>query len=190
MVSIEQRKRYFFTFTVFAGWLKLNCQVLGLNRYLLPHPLLRHRHDRYADAWVCGDEPGQTRLLMSVGQQAGAANHQQDEVGDCRILAYQKRIYTSLQMISVGPPLVRPPDGWDNPDFNRLVCKIRVDHHLANAFFKHLWAYGNQPLNEIERNLAPTQVPSFCGLRCAVLVLVSWIACVVGAVHLLVPALN
>ncbi len=59
----------------------------------------------------------------------------------------------------LGPPLRRPPVEWEEggPDQGR-------------------WAWGNEPVSDIERNVAPRARPALCGLRLLVLLAASWVA--------------
>jgi hypothetical protein len=113
----------------------------GLTRFLLPHPLLSRR------------APGSSHRRRASRQSSYEANAN-DNNDDAAV---------------VGPPLVRPPLGWNNPDANTDL----------------LWAYGRQRKGEVERGLAPVKVPSHCYLRCAGALAVVW----VGAVLVVVTAL-
>jgi hypothetical protein len=63
-------------------------------------------------------------------------------------------------ILEVGPPLVRPPPGWEDP---------------AGALMGR-WAWGNEPAGEEERNLAPRRRPKFLALPLCALLLLAWIS--------------
>eukprot|EP01036_Dinobryon_divergens_P022078 gene22078-30313_t len=73
--------------------------------------------------------------------------------------------------IQVGDPLPRPPPGWD----------IRTPNSSTR------WAWGNEEPSQLERLVAPRLAPSYCMLRCAVLICVTWclLACITVSLTLL-----
>ncbi|TFJ85721.1 hypothetical protein NSK_003226 [Nannochloropsis salina CCMP1776] len=60
----------------------------------------------------------------------------------------------------VGPPVPRPPMDWEE-EAGRDDAR---------------WAWGNEPMSEVERNVAPRARPSWCGVRLFVLLVASWAA--------------
>lgn len=76
------------------------------------------------------------------------------------------------EVIEVGPPLVRPPPGWD------------VRGHGAR------WAWINETPSAIERNVAPRVIPSHWLLRTCLLVGISWCLSIVIALFLMVVPLQ
>lgn len=61
--------------------------------------------------------------------------------------------------ILVGDPLPRPPPGWD----------IRAPHTSTR------WAWGPEEPSQLERNVAPRVAPTYCFLRCTLLIIASWL---------------
>eukprot|EP01033_Poteriospumella_lacustris_P007298 gene7298-5251_t len=76
------------------------------------------------------------------------------------------------QVIEVGPPLVRPPPGWD------------VRGHGAR------WAWINETPSAIERNVAPRVIPSQWLWRTCLLIGISWCLSIVVALFLMVVPLQ
>jgi len=58
----------------------------------------------------------------------------------------------------VGEPLERPPPGWDDP--------------IVGA--SQRWAWGEEPVSDLERNLAPRKCPSYVVLRILALLVLAW----------------
>merc|ERR1712196_265077 len=60
----------------------------------------------------------------------------------------------------IGPPLRRPPAGWD----------VRAPQASTR------WAWGLEEASDVEKRLAPRSAPTYCSLRIAALILLSFVA--------------
>jgi len=129
------------------------CAALGLTRYLLPLPKLQR--PGVAAAAVAGGGGGEGGSGVGATAGPGADNaiddeHVNDDDAD-----------DDDDDALVGPPLQRPPPGWDD---------------LAGGA-QGRWAWGAEPLSALERSIAKRRRPAtLAPLRLALLFASSWIA--------------
>eukprot|EP01033_Poteriospumella_lacustris_P017152 gene17152-12270_t len=127
---------------------------LGMTRFIIPVPMLKRRR--------------QNRGLAAAGEGRRPSHHR-TAAAPATAAAAEMAVE---EVIEVGPPLVRPPPGWD------------VRGHGAR------WAWINETPSAIERNVAPRVIPSQWLWRTCLLIGISWCLSIVVALFLMVVPLQ
>lgn len=165
-------------------WLVASTRVLGLSRFLLPMPKLQPAaaadDDDGDDAGinataVAADAPraggGEAAAAAVAGASAAAdglssdgnnGDSVGDRVGDRTGFGIRDAINDDDEDDDhlVGPPMPRPPPGWDDL--------------MGGA--QGRWAWGDEPKSPLELSVAARKRPKHCTLRLVALFAASWLA--------------
>jgi len=137
------------------------CAKLGLTRFVLPCPQLTVRRQASASFAVPVDPPTDGNNNYNDNNRAAVGAAAQAESDE------------EFVVLRVGPPLRRPPAGWD----------IRTPNQSTR------WAWATEEPSALERSVAPRLTPTHWWLRCAALVVICFLLLHLAALFFLVVPL-